>query len=136
MQWRPTVAAAVAGATFAVAAMGASAKPMTATLGAHLSGMGHKGIVNLKLTTGTGKLCWTFDIPKLTGTTRATINTGTGSKVLVELGMHYTKSGCEKEPMMTLEHIVAKPAAYSVWVDTKAHNGDLRGKLSAAMVSM
>jgi acetyl-CoA carboxylase carboxyltransferase component len=136
MQWRPITVAAVAGAAFALAATGASATAMTATLGAHISGMGDKGTVNLKVTESTDKLCWTFDIPTLMGTTRATINTGTGSTVLVELGMDYTKSGCEKESTMTLEHLVAKPAAYSVWVDTKAHPGELRGTLSAGAASM
>jgi D-serine deaminase-like pyridoxal phosphate-dependent protein len=128
--------AAVATAALALAATGASATAMTATLGAHLSGMGDKGTVTLKVNEGTGKLCWAFDIPTLKGTTRATINTGTTATVLVELGMDYTKSGCEKESTMTLEHLVARPAAYSVWVDTKAHPGDLRGTLSTGPASM
>jgi hypothetical protein len=136
MQWRPITAAVVAGATLALAATGASATAMTAELGAHLAGMGDKGTVNLKVTESTGKLCWTFDIPTLMGTTRATINAGTGSTVLLELGMDYTKSGCEKESAMTLEHLVAKPGAYSVWVDTKAHPGELRGTLAAGMTGM
>ena len=136
MQWRPITAATVAGATLALAAAGASAAAMTAKLGAHLSGMGEKGTVNLQVTESTGKLCWTFDIPALMGTTRATINTGTTAAVLVELGMDYTKSGCEKESAMTLEHLVAHPASYSVWVDTKAHAGELRGALSSGETSM
>ncbi len=131
MQWRKTTAAAVVAATFAIAATAASANSMTATLGAHLSGMGDKGTVNLKVTESTGKICWTFDVPKLMGATRATINSGTSSKVLAELGMHYAKSGCETESVMTVKHLVAKPATYSVWIDTKGHPGDLRGKLSA-----
>jgi len=131
MKWRLTTVAAAAGAALALAATGASATAMTAALSAHLSGMGDKGTVNLKVTESTGKLCWTFDIPTLMGTTRATINTGTSSTVLLELGMDYTKSGCEKESAMTLEHLVAKPSAYSVWVDTKAHPGELRGALAA-----
>jgi hypothetical protein len=136
MQWRPTRLAAVAGAVLAVTATGASATAMTSTLGAHLSGMGDKGTVNLKVTDSPGKVCWTFDTPMLKGATRATINSGTGSTVLLELGMTYTKSGCEKASMMTLKHLVAKPTSYSVWVNTKAHPGDLRGKLSAGMASM
>ena len=136
MQWRPTTTAAIAGATLALFATGASATAMTTTLGAHVSGMGKKGTVTLKVTESTGKLCWTFDIPMLTDTTRATVNTAMGSKVLVELGMDYARSGCEKESTMTLEHLAAKPGAYSVWVDTKAHPGDLRGKLSAGSPSM
>ena len=56
--------------------------------------------------------------------------------MLLELGMHYAKTGCEKESTMTLEHLEAKPGAYSVWVDTKAHPGELRGTLFSGMVSM
>jgi hypothetical protein len=37
---------------------------------------------------------------------------------------------------MTLEHLDAKPGAYSVWVNTKAHPGDLRGTLSAGTAAM
>lgn len=136
MLWRPTTAATVAAALFALAATGASASSMTSELGAHLAGMGDKGTVNLKVTSGAGKLCWSFDVPKLMGATRATVNVGTGSAVLVELGMHYTKSGCEKESKMALGHLAAKPAAYSVWIDTKGHPGDLRGKLHAGVASM
>ena len=32
--------------------------------------------------------------------------------------------------------IDAKPASYSVWLDTKGHPGDLRGKLFAGMAHM
>ena len=37
---------------------------------------------------------------------------------------------------MPLSHLEAKPAAYSVWVDTKGHPGELRGKLFAGMAKM
>jgi hypothetical protein len=136
MHWRPTTAAATIATLLALSASGASANSMTTTLGAHLAGMGDKGTVELKITADAGKLCWAFDVPKLVGATRSTVNVGTGSKVLVELGMHYTKSGCETESKMTLKHLAAKPAAYSVWIDTKGHPGDLRGKLAAGMAKM
>jgi hypothetical protein len=134
MQSRPIIATAIAGATLALAVAGASASMMNAKLGAHLSGMGDKGTVNLTITASSDKLCWKFDIPAIKGVTRATINTGSTSVVLLELGMDYTKSGCAKESSMTLEHLEAKPSAYSVWVATKAHPGDLRGTLSAGAV--
>ena len=50
--------------------------------------------------------------------------------------MHYTKSGCASEAAMTLQHLETKPASYSVWVDTKAHPGELRGTLFAGMAHM
>jgi uncharacterized protein (DUF2141 family) len=134
MQSRPIIAAAIAGATLALAVTGASASMMNAKLGAHLSGMGDKGTVNLDITASSDKLCWTFDIPMIKDVTRATINTGSTSVVLLELGMDYTKSGCAKESSMTLEHLEAKASAYSVWVDTKAHPGDLRGTLATGAV--
>lgn len=134
MQWRPITVAALASASLALAAAGASATAMNTEFGAHLSGMGEHGTVNLHV--ASGKLCWAFDIPTVKGPTRATIHTGASGPVLVELGMHYTKSGCETESMMTLEHLEAKPAAYSVWVDTKAHPGEVRGTLLSGMVSM
>lgn len=124
------------GATLALAVGGASASTMHPALGAHLSGMGDHGIVNLHVTASSGKLCWTFDIPTVKGATRATIHTGQSGPTLLELGMHYTKSGCAKESPMTLEHLDAKPASYWVWVDTKAHPGDVRGALFAGMAHM
>ena len=134
MQWRPISVAALAGATLALAAASASAMAMHTEFGARLSGMGEHGTVNLHV--ASGKLCWAFDIPTVKGPTRATIHTGASGPVLLELGMHYAKSGCAKESMMTLEHLEAEPGAYSVWVDTKAHPGEVRGTLRSGMVSM
>ncbi|MGH2852362.1 MAG: CHRD domain-containing protein [Solirubrobacteraceae bacterium] len=134
MLWRPITGAALAAATLALAATGASATAMHTEFGAHLSGMGEHGTVDLHV--ASGKLCWAFDIPSVKGATRATIHTGAGGPVLLELGMHYTKSGCATESMMTLAHLEAKPGAYSVWVDTKAHSGEVRGRLLSGMVSM
>jgi hypothetical protein len=126
--------AALVGTTLSLAATGASATAMHTEFGAHLSGMGEHGTVNLHVSSG--KLCWAFDIPSVKAPTRATIHTGASGPVLLELGMHYTKSGCAKESMMTLEHLEAKPGAYSAWVDTKAHPGEVRGVLVSGMVSM
>jgi hypothetical protein len=136
MTGRPTAVIAVAGATFALAAAGASASAMGHKVGARLSGMGEHGIVNLEVAPGSGKLCWTFDIPALKGATRATIHAGRTGAVLLELGMHYAKTGCTKESRMTLEHLESKPGGYSVWVDTKAHPGELRGALFAGTAEM
>ena len=134
MHPRTTIMAAVAAGALALAATGASATTMSPHLAAHLSGMGEHGTVNLQVSSG--RVCWTFDIPTVRSPTRAAIHTGHSGAVLVELGMHYAKSGCEKEAAMTLEHLQAKPAAYSVWVDTKAHSGEVRGSLFAGMASM
>jgi len=136
MKRRPTTYLAVAGATLALVAAGASAASMHPELGAHLSGMGNHGVVNLQLTASSGKLCWTFTVPASVGATSATIHVGSAGATLLELGMHYTKAGCETESKMTLEHLEAKPAGYSVWVNTKAHQGDLRGALFAGMAHM
>ena len=134
MHPRTTIVAAVAATALALAAAGASATTMSPHLAAHLSGMGEHGTVNLQV--GSGKVCWTFDIPTVKSPSRATIHTGQSGAMLLELGMHYAKTGCEKEAAMTLEHLQAKPAAYSVWVDTKAHPGEVRGTLFAGTASM
>ncbi len=134
MKRSPKMYLALASATLALAATGASATAMHTEFGAHLAGMGEHGTVNLHVTSG--KLCWAFDIPTVKGPTRATIHTGASGPVLLELGMDYTKTGCAKESMMTLEHLEAKPGAYSVWVDTKAHPGEVRGTLRSGMAHM
>ncbi len=58
-----------------------------------------------------------------------------GMKV-AELGMHYTAKGCDATSKKALDLLETKPGAYRVWVDTKAHPGDLRGKLFAGMAHM
>jgi hypothetical protein len=126
---------AAAGAALALAT-GAAASMMHPTLGAHLSGMGEHGVVNLHVTSKSGKICWTFDLPSSTAATSSAIHAGKRGPILLELGMHFSKSGCEKEDAMTLEHLEAKPASYWVWVNTKAHPGDLRGALSVGMAHM
>jgi hypothetical protein len=136
MTWRPAAAITVAGATLALTAAGASASAMGHKLGARLSGMGEHGIVSIDVAPASGKLCWNFDVPTLKGATRATIHAGKTGTVLLELGMHYAKTGCTKESRMTLEHLESKPGGYSVWIDTKAHPGDLRGTLFAGMAEM
>jgi hypothetical protein len=121
------VAAALAGAGAALAAMHAE-------LGAKLSGMGQHGIVNLQSNATKGKLCWTFEVPTK-GITGSSIRDAAGMKV-AELGMHYTAKGCDAVATKTLDMIESKPASYWVWVDTKGHPGELRGKLFAGMAHM
>jgi hypothetical protein len=133
MKRSPIVVLTVVGAMLALAVTGAAAATMHPRLAARLSGMGNHGIVNLQVTASSGKLCWTFDMPTVKNATRASIHTGQSGSMLLELGMHYTKTGCAKESAMTLEHLEAKPGTYSVWVDTKSHPGDLRGALFAGM---
>ena len=127
------LATAAASAALATAASGAMMHP---ELGAHLSGMGDHGVANLQISQSSGKLCWTLDVPSSLGATLASIHTGSNGPTLLELGMHFAKSGCEKEPSMTLEHLEARPRSYSVWINTKAHMGELRGTLFAGMAHM
>jgi hypothetical protein len=112
----------------------AAALAMHPHLGAHLSGMGEHGVVNLTLQESTGKICWTFDVPTK-GITAASIRDSHGMKV-AELGMHYSAKGCDTVSKKALTLLEAKPGAYRVWVDTKAHPGDLRGTLFAGMAHM
>jgi CHRD domain len=105
-------------------------------LGARLSGMGEHGVVNIQVKAKQGKLCWAFELPSTTGITAASIHVGAKGVVLVKLGKTYSKKGCTKATAMTLEHLSTSPGKYWVWVDTKGHPGDLRGKLFAGMAHM
>jgi hypothetical protein len=105
-------------------------------LGARLAGMGEHGVVNLQVQAKQKRLCWTFDLPSTTGMTGASIHTGKNGVVLVRLGKAYAKKGCTSAAEMALEHLESKPSAYWVFVDTKGHPGDLRGKLFAGMAHM
>lgn len=112
----------------------AAAGMMHPRLAAHLSGMGEKGIVNFRSQAAKGRLCWTFQLHTM-GVTGASIRDKSGMK-LTELGMHYRAKGCTMVAKKTLRQIEAHPRSYSVWVDTKGHPGDLRGKLFAGMAHM
>lgn len=112
----------------------AASGSMHPLLGARLSGMGEHGVVNLQSDAKKGTLCWTFDLPTTKGITGTSVHKG--AIVIVRLGKTYTKKGCTKAPAMALEHLESAPGSYSVWVDTKGHPGDLRGKLVAGMVHM
>ena len=127
------IAAIVAGVA-ALAGAGAAFGAMHAELGAKLSGMGQHGIVNLQSNATKGKLCWTFEVPTK-GITASSIRDAAGMKV-AELGMHYTAKGCGAVATKTLDMIESKPGSYWVWVDTKSHPGELRGKLFAGMAHM
>jgi len=131
---RLTLCAAAAAALALGAAGTAAADTMHPHLAAKLAGMGDHGIVNLTVQQDKGQICWTFDVPTK-GITAASIRDAHGMKV-AELGMHYAAKGCDATSKKALALIEAKPAAYSVWVSTKAHPGDLRGMLFAGMAHM
>ena len=123
---------AVLAATVPVA-WGAEMHP---ALGARLAGMGERGVVNIQVKSKASKLCWTFELPNTTGVTGASIHVGSQGVVLVKLGKKYTTKGCAKAGAMPLEHLQTAPGKYWVWVDTKGHPGELRGKLFAGMAHM
>ena len=134
MQWRPITVAALAGATLALAATGASATAMQTEFGAHLSGMGEHGIVNLTSHASKGQLCWKFDLSVM-HVTAATIRDA-GGMIVVHLGHMYSTKGCGMVAKHVLDMIEEKPGSYWVWVATAGHPGDLRGKLFAGMAHM
>jgi hypothetical protein len=127
-------AAAALVALVTTAAATATIHGMHPHLAARLSGMGEHGIVNLTSHATEGKLCWTFQVPTK-GITGASIRDAHGMKV-AELGMHYAAKGCDAVAMKALQLIEAHPARYRVWVATKGHPGDLRGKLFVGMAHM
>jgi hypothetical protein len=120
-------AATLAAASIAVAGM-------HPTLGAHLSGMGEHGIVNLQSHASKGQLCWKFQLSVM-HVKSATIRDKSGMKV-ASLGHMYRAKGCAMVAKKTLDKIEAKPGSYRVWVATPGHAGALRGKLFAGMAHM
>ena len=101
-------------------------------LGARLSGMGEHGIVNI--TVKTHDLCWTFDVPTK-GLTTASIRDA-HKMAVVRLGTKFSVKGCAMASTKVISAIDESPSKYSVWLDTKGHPGDLRGKLFAGMAHM
>ena len=120
-----------AGALGAAVASGATMHPV---LAAKLAGMGEHGIVNFQSNATKGQLCWTFDV-MTDGVTSASIR-DTGGMIVAKLGPAYKAKSCAAVPMKALEMIESKPGSYRVWVDTKAHMGELRGTLFAGMAHM
>jgi hypothetical protein len=129
-----TKALAIATVAVGLGAGAAQADTMHPVLGAKLAGMGEHGVVNLQSMAAKGRLCWTFTL-QTKGVTGASIRDSAGM-VVAKLGPGYTPKGCGSVTAKALSSIDAKPAAYVVWVDTKGHPGDLRGKLMAGMAHM
>jgi hypothetical protein len=124
-------------AGIAAAALGvgaASAAEMHPSLTAKLSGMGEHGTVSLTSNATTGKVCWTFDL-MTHGVTGASIH-DTGGMTVAKLGPSYKAKSCATLSPSSVRMIQTKPASYVVWVDTKGHMGELRGKLAASMSHM
>jgi len=121
----------------AAAALGAGtarADTMHPVFGARLAGMGEHGIVNFQSMAAKGRLCWTFSLATK-GVTAASIRDSAGM-VVAKLGSGYVAKSCGAATKKALNLIEAKPGSYTVWVDTKGHPGDLRGKLFAGMAHM
>jgi len=125
--------AAVAAAALALVPA-ASAGTMHPELGAHLSGMGETGIVNLTAHSKEHRLCWKFQLHTM-HVLGATIRDKSGMTV-AHLGHMYRAKGCAMVPKKSLQLIETKPGHYWVWVATKGHPGELRGKLFAGMAHM
>jgi hypothetical protein len=126
--WMAAVAAA--GALSAIAS-GAMMHPV---LAAKLTGMGEHGVVNFQSNASKGQLCWTFDV-MTDGVTGASIR-DSGGMVVAKLGPMYKAKSCAAVSKKALDLIESKPGSYKVWVDTKAHMGELRGTLFAGMAHM
>jgi hypothetical protein len=112
----------------------ALADTMHPALGAKLAGMGEHGIVNLQSHASKGQLCWTFDL-STKGITGASVRDAHGM-IVARLGSAYNPKSCTAVSMKGLDLIESKPGSYWVWVDTKGHPGELRGKLFAGMAHM
>lgn len=128
------LAFALCSAAAAVLAAGAAAATMSPVFGAHLSGMGEHGLVNFHAKPAHHDLCWTFDL-KTKGITSASVRDKHGM-IVAKLGGAYRATGCAMVAAKSLTLLETNPTKYVVWVDTKGHPGDLRGKLVRGMVHM
>ena len=133
MRTKRLAAAAAAAAALALVPI-ATAGMLHPELGAHLSGMGETGVVNLTAHSQNDQLCWKFQLHTM-HLLAATIRDKHGMKV-ANLGHMYRAKGCAMVPKMSLQLIEEKPGHYWVWVATKGHPGALRGKLFAGMAHM
>ena len=133
MRTKRLAAAAAAAAALALVPI-ATAGMLHPELGAHLSGMGETGVVNLTAHSKTHQLCWKFQLHTM-HVLAATIRDRQRMKV-ANLGHMYRAEGCAMVPKMSLQLIEEKPGHYRVWVATKGHPGELRGKLFAGMAHM
>ncbi len=128
------LAAAAVAATALAAVPVAAAGMMHPLLGARLSGMGEHGIVNLRSHAAEGRLCWKFDLHVM-HPLASTVRDKSGM-IVARLGHMYRAKGCAMVAKPALRKIESKPGSYWVWVATKGHPGDLRGKLFAGMAHM
>ena len=133
MRLQRFAAAAVTAAALAIVPL-ATAGMMHPVLGAHLSGMGETGVVNLTAHSKTHRLCWKFQLHVM-HPLGATVRDKHGMTV-AHLGHMYRAKGCAMVPKTSLQLIEEKPGRYWVWVATKGHPGDLRGRLHAGMEHM
>ena len=130
MGWKRLAAAAVATAALAAVPV-ATAGTMHPELGAHLSGMGETGVVNLTAHSKEHRLCWKFQLHVM-HVTGATVRDGHGM-IVARLGHMYRAKGCAMVPKKSLQLLETKPGRYWVRVATKGHRGELRGRLHAGM---
>jgi hypothetical protein len=133
MRSKRLAAAVVVAAALATAPVAAAAT-MHPKLAARLSGMGEHGVVNLQSHTAQHQLCWSFDL-SLMHPLAATVRDGHGMTV-AHLGDMYRAKGCAMVPKQSLALIESKPGRYWVWVATKGHPGELRGRLFAGTAHM
>ena len=133
MRLQRLATAAVAAAGLAVVPI-ATAGMMHPELGAHLSGMGETGVVNLTAHSQNHQLCWKFQLHVM-HVTGATVRDKHGM-IVARLGHMYRPKGCAKVSKKSLDLLESKPGHYRVWVATKGHPGELRGKLFAGMAHM
>jgi hypothetical protein len=133
MRSKRLAAAVVAAAALAVVPVAAGGM-LHATLGARLSGMGEHGIVNLTAHAKQHRLCWKFELTTM-HVLGATIRDRHGM-IVGSLGHRYRAKSCAMVATKALRLIESKPGHYWVWVATKGHPGELRGKLFAGMAHM
>jgi hypothetical protein len=131
MGLKGSAATVVVAAALAIAPI-ATAATMHPRLGAHLAGMGETGVVDLTAHSKGHRLCWRVELHTM-HVLGATVRDKDGM-VVARLGHMYRGKGCAMVSKRSLALIETKPGRYWVWVATKGHPGELRGKLHAGLV--
>ena len=144
---RKLIVCLVAAALFVPAAFALSGA-MHPELGATLLGKNEvpkgspsaHGIVNLNLKSGSGQVCWTFDLAGVSKPLYAHIHkggAGVSGPVFIPLGKTYKAKGCVAAPKKSIDAVESNPNGFYVNVhNTKYPNGVVRGQLVAGMVHM
>ena len=143
MRYRIAVVAALAVASFAMAASAAMSPVVSAKLtpGAEKPAgpSGASGIAVIHLNSAKGTVCWTFSkikgVPSPTASHIHKGGKGVEGPVFIPLGAKYAAKGCTTSSKANIQAVESNPSGYYVNIhNAKYPNGAIRGQLVAGML--